>query len=74
MPVKTRSSSSTPDCFPGVRKKLEFLRKTYADETRLFYPSMLFDEGDEGEATSVETFCLLFVQGNHSKRIRRARY
>ncbi len=73
MPVKTRSSSTTtaPDCFPGVRKKLEFLRKTYADETRLFYPSMLFDEGD---STSVETFCLLFVQGNHSKRIRRARY
>ena len=50
---------------------MEFLRKTYADETRLFYPSMLFEEG---EATSVEMFCLLFVQGNHSKRIRRARY
>jgi len=79
MPVRTRSrqappaavaTSAIPEYYTvgEVRKNLEFIRRTYLNNERLFYPAMRFDE----DATrTVAEFCVLFVQGNHSKRISR---
>ena len=52
----------------AVRQHLDFIRKSYLDDSVFFYPGMRLND-----EYTLEEFSLAFIRGNHSKRMKKHR-
>lgn len=51
-----------------VRSHLDFIRKSYLDNTVFFYPGMRLND-----QYTLEEFSMAFIRGNHNKRLHKHR-